>query len=92
MRAGITQRELGRRVGMEADGASARISQYETGIHQPYFPTAERIAKELGVPVAYLYADSERLARLILVFSALDAVEQERVLAAIERKDGDEPA
>lgn len=69
---------------MEADGASARISQYETGIHQPYFPTAERIAKELGVPIAYLYADSERLARLILAFSALDADEQERILAAVE--------
>jgi transcriptional regulator with XRE-family HTH domain len=83
-RLGISQRELGRRIGMDPNKGGPRINQYENGVHLPHPETAEAIAKELGVPVAYLFADSERLARLILAFAQMSAADQERVLRDVE--------
>lgn len=83
-RAGLSQRELGRRIGMKDDAASPRINQYESGTHVPRADTVEAIARELKIPVAYLFADGERLARMILAFSQLPAAEQERITRAIE--------
>ena len=83
-RAGLSQRELGRRIGMKDDAASPRINQYETGTHVPRSETVEAIARELKIPVAYLFADGERLARMILAFSQLPAAEQERITRALE--------
>lgn len=83
-RAGLSQRELGRRIGMKDDAASPRINQYESGTHVPRAETVEAIARELKIPVAYLFADGERMARMILAFSQLSAAEQERVTRAIE--------
>ena len=89
-RAGLSQRELGRRIGMDDNGASPRINQYESGTHVPRLETIHALAKELKVPVAYLFADGERLARMILAFAQLPAAEQEQLTRAIEaraRKD-----
>jgi transcriptional regulator with XRE-family HTH domain len=83
-RAGLSQRELGRRIGMKDDAASPRINQYESGTHVPRSDTVEAIARELRVPVAYLVADGERLARMILAFSQLPAAEQERLMREAE--------
>jgi transcriptional regulator with XRE-family HTH domain len=83
-RAGLSQRELGRRIGMKDDAASPRINQYETGTHVPRAETVEAIARELKVPVAYLFADGERLARMILAFSQLPVAEQERLMREAE--------
>jgi hypothetical protein len=46
--------------------------------------TAKRLAKVLDVPLAYLYADSDRLARMIRAFSKLGAAQQEDLLKAVE--------
>lgn len=84
-RAGLFQRELGRRIGMKDDAASPRINQYEeTGTHVPRTETIGAIARELKIPVAYLFADGERLARMILAFSQLPVAEQERLMRDAE--------
>lgn len=83
-RAGLSQRELGRRIGMKDDAASPRINQYESGTHVPRLETVESIARELNIPVAYLFADGERLARMILAFSRLPVAEQERLMRDAE--------
>jgi transcriptional regulator with XRE-family HTH domain len=83
-RAGLSQRELGRRIGMKDDAASPRINQYESGTHVPRAETVEAIARALKIPVAYLFADGERMARMILAFAQLSAAEQERITRAIE--------
>ncbi len=83
-RAGLSQRELGRRIGMKDDAASPRINQYESGTHVPRADTVEAIARELKIPISYLFADGERLARMILAFSQLPAAEQERITRTIE--------
>lgn len=81
---GISQTELGVRMGLPEDVASARINRYERGIHAPDLATAERMAKELGVPLAYLVTQEPRLAEAILGFSELSAGEQDRILKAIK--------
>lgn len=70
--AGITQQNLGIRLGMEPNTASARMNQYEKGKHTPDYQTMQRIAKELGVPVAYFYCDDELMAKLICALDKLD--------------------
>lgn len=86
-RLGIAQIELGRRVGMDPGVASPRINQYENGVHVPHHTTAARIARELGVPVAYLYAEDELLARWILVWAQLTAPERRRLLKELEVRE-----
>lgn len=82
--AGLSQKDLGILAGLDPFVASTRINRYEQDVHAPDQATAKRLAKALGVPLAYLYADNERLARMIRAFSALDATEQERLLKEIE--------
>lgn len=82
--AGLSQKDLGILAGLDPFVASTRINRYEQGVHAPDQATAKRLAKALGVPLAYLYADNERLARMIRAFSALDVEEQERILKTIE--------
>jgi transcriptional regulator with XRE-family HTH domain len=83
-RLGITQIELGRRVGMDLGVASPRINQYEKGVHVPHHTTAARIARELGVPLAYLYAEDDQLARWILAWAQMSAAERRRRLKELE--------
>ncbi len=71
MRAGIAQDRLGVMIGLDEGCSSARMSRYETGVHEPPFPTVEKLARVLGVPVAYLYCGDDRLAEIMLIFTAL---------------------
>jgi transcriptional regulator with XRE-family HTH domain len=81
---GLSQKELGILSGLDPFVASTRINRYEQDIHAPDQTTAKRLAKTLGVPLAYLYADNERLARMIRAFNALVVEEQERLLKELE--------
>ena len=71
---------------MKDDAASPRINQYETGTHVPRAETVEAIARELKIPVAYLFADGERLARMILAYAQLPVAEQERMMREAEER------
>jgi transcriptional regulator with XRE-family HTH domain len=82
--AGLSQKELGILAGLDPFVASTRVNRYEQGVHAADLATAKRLAKALGVPLAYLYADSDRLARMIRAFSKLDAAEQEKILKEVE--------
>lgn len=53
-------------------------------MHLPDIETAERMAQELGVPLAYLLTPDERLASAILGLSRLPAKAQDAILAQIE--------
>ena len=69
LRAGLSQKELGIKAGIDQFSASPRINQYERGKHVPDLLTAERLAKVLNVPTPYLYAHDDLLASWILAFS-----------------------
>ncbi|MBU3628912.1 helix-turn-helix domain-containing protein [Polynucleobacter sp. AP-Reno-20A-A9] len=68
---GISQENLGVLIGLDEGTASARISRYESGIHEPPIDTARNIAESLGVPLAYLYCEEAQLASLLLKLSKL---------------------
>lgn len=71
LRAGISQRQLGIRAGIDEFAASPRVNQYERGKHVPDLGTAERLAKVLKVPTPFLYAKDDALAGWILAFDAV---------------------
>lgn len=79
-RLGISQAVLGIRAGIDEYCASARINQYERGKHSPDFLTAHNLAKVLGVPAAYFYAEDEALAELIAVFGKMKATDRKSLL------------
>lgn len=67
-RLGISQVQLGIEIGLDPGVASARINRYERAVHLPDFQTLERLASSLNVPLAYLFAEDDALATLILHF------------------------
>ena len=71
LRAGISQRQLGIKAGIDPFAASARINQYERGKHVPDLWTAARLARVLAVPAPFLYAEDNALAAWILAFGAV---------------------
>lgn len=67
----LSQDELGIMAGLEESSSSARISRYESGIHEPPFQFVEALAKVLDLSPAYFYCPDDRLADIILIYSAV---------------------
>ena len=84
--AGLSQRELGRRIGLLEEVVSSRVTRYELGTSEPDFETAAKLARELGVPLAYLLADDETLAEIILAASKLPVAEQRKLVAELKAR------
>lgn len=80
---GIPQDKLGVMVGLDETVASARISRYESGLHEPAIKTARQLADTLSVPLGYLYCDDDRLAEIILAVSQLPASDQDTLLKSL---------
>ena len=84
--AGISQRTLGRQIGLSEETVSSRVTRYEKGTSEPDFATANRLAKELGVPLAYLVADTDLLSEIILYVSKLSATEQKKLAHSLREQ------
>lgn len=67
-RLGLPQDKLGVMIGLDESCSSARISRYESGVHEPPFATAKQLAVALKVPTAYLYCEEDELAEVILKY------------------------
>lgn len=80
-KAGISQRTLGIKAGIDQFAASARVNRYEKGIHEPDRRTAENIAKALGVPLALLYAEDDDLALIIETYACASVAKRARLVA-----------
>lgn len=80
MAAEISQRELGRRIGLSEDVVSSRVARYELGTSEPDFATANELARQLGVPLAYLLTENDTLAEIILVAATLPPSDQKQLL------------
>ncbi|WP_026111897.1 helix-turn-helix transcriptional regulator [Winslowiella toletana] len=65
LKAGLSQQRLGVLAGIDEATASARMNQYERGVHTPDFDLACRLAAVLGVPACYFYTVEDDLAELI---------------------------
>lgn len=69
LKAGLSQERLGILAGIDEATASARMNQYDRGIHTPDFELACRLASVLQVPACYFYAVEDDLAEMILGYS-----------------------
>ncbi|MBC3767456.1 helix-turn-helix domain-containing protein [Neptunicella marina] len=69
---GLSQKQLGILAGMDKFSASARMNQYERGVHTPDFKTALALSKVLEVPTAFLFCVEDELAENILDWSISD--------------------
>tara|TARA_A200000159_G_scaffold153690_1_gene165867 strand:- start:569 stop:838 length:270 start_codon:yes stop_codon:yes gene_type:complete len=69
-RLGLSQKQLGIMAGMDSFVASARMNQYERGVHAPDFKTVEALSAVLRVPTAFLFCIEDELAEKILDWSS----------------------
>ena len=81
-RAGLPQDRLGVLAGLEESSSSARISRYESGVHEPSLGFTESLAKVLGVPAAYFFCSDDRLAEIILAYAEMSEAQRQ----ALHRK------
>lgn len=65
---GISQQKLGILAGIDEATASARMNQYERGIHVPDFELVCRLAKILNVPSCFFYTQEDALAALVVAW------------------------
>lgn len=82
------QDELGVMAGLEESSSSARISRYESGIHEPPFQFVETLARVMNVSPAYFYCPDDQLAELILIYSALPEAERQKLHQSIRNLFG----
>jgi transcriptional regulator with XRE-family HTH domain len=84
-RANMPQDQLGVLIGLDEGCSSARISRYETGIHQPPFEVAEKLAKVLGVPTVYFYCADVQVAEILLEIAGFTGAELSSIRNSIRR-------
>ncbi|MFK0378361.1 helix-turn-helix domain-containing protein [Pandoraea sp. NPDC090278] len=89
-RLGIPQDVLGVRIGLDEGTASARISRYETGVHEPTFGIALKLAEVLSVPAAYFYCDDDGLAEIVLLWGRLPKSKRKHLRAMAEAEQSGE--
>ncbi len=65
---GLSQKELGIKVGLDEFVASTRINRYEVGVHRADYPMSMRLAAVLDVPTAYFFCEVEEAAKMVLAF------------------------
>lgn len=83
---GISQKELGIRIGLDQSSASSRMNHYEKGRHTPDIPTLKRVADELGVPLAYFFCESDLSAKLSCLIDNLSEKEKADLILKLNRE------
>lgn len=89
-RMGLPQDKLGVMIGLDEGTSSARISRYETGVHEPAFNIACKLAQALRVDVAYFYCEDDWLASTVLRLQTLTQSQRKELdswLAAVTPAD-----
>lgn len=81
---GVSQADLGARVGIPEEVASTRVNRYERAVHSPDLATAEKLAEELGIPLPALLSRDDGMAVLIAGFAALPKAKRQEVLTLVE--------
>ncbi|WP_345776826.1 helix-turn-helix transcriptional regulator [Stenotrophomonas sp. GbtcB23] len=87
---GLSQRDVGVRMGLDKDTASARISRYESGAMSISLEALFEMAKALEVPPAYLLASSTSMADAVLALGQQPPRQQDQlaeVLVSLSRME-----
>lgn len=80
----FSQERLGIEAGIEPATASARMSQYEKGVHQPGESIVKQIAAVMNLPVPYFYCEDDETAHLMHCFHFLKARDRKDVVDLVE--------
>ena len=80
---GWSQEKIGVAIGIDESSSRARISRYELGVHEPPVPTARLIAGAMGVPLAYMYCEDDKVAALLLALHKMKPGARERKVAEL---------
>jgi transcriptional regulator with XRE-family HTH domain len=86
---GLSQRALGGLVSEDKANGSVRINRYEQEVNRADIETAAELARVLDVPLAYLFAEDDDQADLLLVFAKLSKAERTKLLNEAKRMAGD---
>ncbi len=68
--------------GIEEASASARMSQYEKGKHEPGEGMVKQIAQACGLPVAFFFCEQDDEAELLALFHKLKPVHRAQVVVS----------
>lgn len=82
---GLSQERLGIEAGIEPASASARMNQYEKGVHQPGEGVVQQIAAVLDLPMAYFYCEDDDTAHLVQCFHSLKGKDRKDLLDLAEQ-------
>ncbi|WP_133951941.1 helix-turn-helix domain-containing protein [Rhodanobacter sp. TND4FH1] len=80
---GFSQREVGVRMGLDKDTASARISRYESEAMAVSLDSLFELARALDVPPAYLLATTQAMADAILFLGSQSETQQVKLAEAL---------
>lgn len=80
---GLSQEALGREAGIDENTASARMNQYERGVHVPDVLIVAKIAKVLNRPTSYFYEQDDEIAEMLSQFYGLSKKERKAVMSVI---------
>ena len=89
-KAGISQKELGVRSGMDESSASGRMNHYEKGRHVPDIDMLHHLAKVLDVPLSYFFCEDELSAEFVCLFDKLSDQEKQDFIAKIRNQKNNE--
>lgn len=85
---GLSQRALGGLVSDDKASGSVRINRYEQQVNRADMDAAAALARALDVPLAFLFAEEDDQAELLLAFAKLSKADRTRILKqAIELAD-----
>jgi len=79
-KAGISQKDLGVKAGMDEGSASGRMNHYEKGRHVPDIETLRKIGTILNVPLSYFFCEDELSAEMVTLFQDLNENEKNNII------------
>ncbi|ALM64977.1 hypothetical protein THOG05_180057 [Vibrio rotiferianus] len=71
---------------MDPSSASGRMNHYEKGRHMPDIGTLQKLAQELGVPVAFFFSDSDSSAELACLIEQLNEKEKQALITQLKQE------
>ena len=67
----LSKENFGVAIRDDESSSMARTSRYELGVHEPQSPRQDSLQPVLGVPVAYMYREDDKVAALLLALHKL---------------------
>lgn len=90
--AGLSQERLGLEIGLEPAVASARMNQYERGVHSPNLGTVQEIARVLRLPLAYFFCERDDEARVLRLLHSMTDKQRHEAITLLEAMNEKNPS